>query len=502
RLWSLSEESDVAAVGLVLRAAPADSLAHAQELRDAIRLLRARGKRVLCHLEDGAGAALYVCAAADRVLVSPAGGVRFAGLKTRRIYFASLLEKLGVRAEFVRIGAHKSAPEAFTERAATDVARDDAIDLLQQSERWFVGDLAADRHIEVPEVRRRLAAGPFLAEEARAAGFADALAFDDEVEKALSDLAGRRVELLDEPHSPRTPVRFGRQRSVALVYIDGDIVDGRSRSIPLVGMDLAGSYTLAETLAEIRKDPNVGAVVLRVESPGGSSLASDVIWREVALTARVKPVVASFGQVAASGGYYVAAPATRIFANPLSITGSIGVFYGKADASGLLSKIGVDVETYKTNPRADADSLFRPFSADERTELERKVAQIYGLFVTRVAEGRKLSRDAVDAVAQGRVWTGEQARDRGLVDELGGIRQALAEARSLAGLRADAPIVELPRLRSSLLGKLLGVEGLQAPLAGVALPAGLTPLVRAVLPLAIHAGDVPLARLELEPVEP
>ena len=503
KLWSLSEEDDLAAVVLELRTSPAESIAHIQELRDGLRLLRARGKKVLCHLEDASGASLYLCAAADRILMNPAGGLRFAGLRSRHLYLAQLLENIGVKADFIRIGPHKSAPEQFTRTSASDVARADSIDLLQQNERWFVGDIAHDRGIPVETLRQRIAAGPFVATEAKAAGLVDGYAFDDELETSVRSLVGdTRVALVDADRAPMAPERFGNRRGIALVYVDGDIIDGRNRTIPVLGMDLVGSYTMADTLKQVRESPLVSAVVLRIESPGGSSMASDVMWREVALTARVKPVIVSMGEVAASGGYYIAAPATRIYANPLTVTGSIGVFYGKADVSKLLGKIGVNVEVYKTSPRADAESIFRPFTDEERVELVRKVGQFYAMFLTRVAEGRHLSMDAVDAVGQGRVWTGEQAKERHLVDELGGLRQALAEARRLGALAEDAPVIELPKIPTSLLGRVLGIQGIHASEAASVLPAAVTDIARAMAPFLVHPSDRPLSRLELTKIEP
>ena len=502
KLWSISKEPDVDAVVIELRASPADSMAHIQELRDAFALLRARGKRVLCHLEDANGGALYLCAAANRTLINPAGGIRFAGLKTRHIYLAKLLDKIGVRADFIRIGAHKSAPEEFTRTGASDVARADAVDLLQQNERWFAGDVAHDRGITVERLRDEIAHGPFVATEAKQAGLVDGLAFDDQIEEATKQMVGGPVSLTDADRADVAPMHFGTQKSVALVYVDGDIIDGRSRTIPLIGIDLAGSYTIASTLKAVRESPLVSAVVLRIESPGGSSMASDVMWREVLLTARVKPVVVSMGDVAASGGYYVAAPATRILANPLTVTGSIGIFYGKADVSGLLRKIGVNVEVYKTAPRADAESLFRPFSEDEHVELENKVAEFYDVFLSRVAEGRKMTKEAVDRVGQGRVWTGEQAKANGLVDELGGLRQALIEARQLGHLPEDAPIIELPKIQTSIIGQLLGIEGIRSEALPSVLPHAVLQLARAMAPFLVHPPDRPLARMELTKVEP
>ncbi len=503
QLWSLAEEDKVDAVVLELRSSPASSMAHVQELRDAVQLLRANGKRVLCHLEDAGGSELYLCAAANKTLMNPAGGLRFAGLKSQAMYFASLLGKLGIRADFVRIGQHKSAPERLTRDSATEVSRADKIDLLQQHERQLVEGVSQGRRIAVADLRKRIAGGPYIASEAYTHGLIDGYAFDDEVGSAVDKLVGRPTVLIDDERAPRAPARFGVGRRVALVYVDGDMVDGKSKTVPLVGMKLAGSYTIAKTLKESRENPMIGAVVLRIESPGGSAMASDVIWREVQLTAKVKPVVVSMGASAASGGYYIASPATRIFANPLSITGSIGIFYGKADVAELLKKIGVSVETYKTAPRADVESIYRPFTDSEKAELQKKVGQFYDVFLTRVSQGRKLAKQDVDKVGQGRVWTGEQALNRKLVDELGGLRQALAHARKLAGLPDHAQILELPPPDQSLVGKLLGLEGVGARAGAEAiLPGEIVDLARALAPFTVHAPDKPLARMEFLPVKP
>jgi protease-4 len=506
RLWAIAEnEPTVGAVVLELRAAPANSLAHVQELRDAIHQLRVHGKQVVCHLEDADGGALYACSAANRILMNPGGGLRFAGLKARYLYYKTLLDNLGVRADFVRIGAHKSAPEAFTRDSASEISREDKIDLLRQFEWQFTLGVAAGRHIDPVQLRERIARGPFIAEEAKQAGLVDELVFDDEVERSVGKLLGAEIALRDDKRVPRAPKTFGATRGIALVYVDGDMVDGRSQTIPLLGMKLVGSYTIADTIKKARENPMVGAVVLRIESGGGSALAADVIWRQVELTTKVKPVIVSMGSAAASAAYYISAPATRIYANPLSITGSIGVFYGKADVAELLRKIGVTVEVYKTAPRADGESIYRPFTPEEHKELEHKVSQFYEQFLARVSAGRKLKRDAVDAVGQGRVWSGEQALPRHLVDELGGLRQALAEARRLADLPDYAPVVELPPPDGSLLGKLLGIDGLHEQASEqvqALLPAQLLTLARALAPFVIHPADKPMARIEFTEVDP
>jgi protease-4 len=503
-LWQIAEqESSIGAVVFELRTAPASSMAHVQELRDAVYLLRQAGKKVLCHLEDADGSSLYLCSAADRILINPAGGLRFAGLRARYFYFAGLLDKLGIKADFVRIGAHKSAPESFTRTGSSEVARDDKIDLLQQHEKHLTLGIAHGRKLTAEQVRERVAKGPFVAIEAKTAGFVDGYAFDDELEAETSRLMQQPVRLVNDERGDFAPRFNGSNPGIALIYVDGDMVDGRSQTIPLVGMKLVGSYTVAESIKKARENPLIGAIVLRVETGGGSAMAADVIWRELERTTKVKPVIVSMGTAAASGGYYIASPATRVFANPLTITGSIGIFYGKADVSELLRKLGVNVEVYKTTPRADAESIFRPFSDEEKTELKRKVWQFYDVFLQRVSEGRKLTKEQVDAVGQGRVWTGEQALQHKLVDELGGLRQALAAARKLAGLPEHAPIQELPPVETSIIGRLLGIEGIseQLPSHLQALPPGLMDMVRALGPFVAHPADKPLARMELTTVE-
>ncbi len=500
QLWSLADEDKVDAVVFELRTSPG-RMARVQELQDAIRLLRSHGKRVLCHIEAGSGASIYMCSAANKIYINPAGGLRFAGLRSQHFYYAGLLEKLGIRADFVRIGSHKSAPEQFTRKGATDVAKKDKTDLLQQHEKHFVQEVARGRQLTVAQVRERIAKGPFVAKEARDAKLVDGFAFDDQIEKRLIELVGRPTLMIEDKRNRVAKKQFGPSKRIAIVHVEGDMIDGRSKTIPFLGNKILGSYTITDTLKQVREDPRVAAVVLRVDTPGGSAMAADLIGREVELIAKKKPIVVSMGGTAASAGYYISAPAKRIFANPLTITGSIGIFYGKADVAQLLQKIGVNVEVYKTAPRADAESIFRPFTPDEKKELNRKVHQFYDLFLTRVAAGRKMTKKQVDAVGQGRVWTGEQALARGLVDELGGLRQALEFVRKEAGLPKDAPIIELPVPDQTLLGRILGVEGLHADAAEAIIPPGLVDMVRALAPFAVHPADQPLARMELEWVD-
>jgi protease-4 len=503
KLWKLAEARDVSAVTLVLRTEPAESFAHAEELADALRVLRARGKKVLCSVEDAGARALYVCANADRTVVSPGGGVRYAGLKAQYIYLKGLLDKLGVRAQFVRVGPHKTAPEQFTNEHAGPVAAADHEDLLRQQEAVFLRNESLYRHMTEDRVREETRKGPFVAQEALQAGFVDALAFDDEVERATKELVGRDIAYGKYEDETAAPEVFGGRRKLAILYLDGDIVDGRSQHIPLVDMRLVGSYSFAEAVKQLREDASVRAVVLRIESPGGSSLASDVMWRELQLLAKAKPLIVSMGTVAASGGYYVASASKNIFALPLTITGSIGVFYGKADLSGLLGKIGVTVDTYKTAPRADAETFYRPFTPEEEQELEHKVDQFYQTFLDRISQSRGQPIEQIDAVGRGRVWTGQQALEHHLVDHLGGLREALAAARAAAYLPDDAPIVEAPHENESLFDKLVQLAGgggddRQKALVD-ALPPAIRDVARSVAPLVVYRSDEPLARMEWVP---
>jgi protease IV len=500
QLWRLARDPDLKAVALMLKAEPADSLAHAEELGDAIRMLRANGKKVVCHVEDAQGRSLYVCSQANRVVINPAGVVRFAGLRTQYQYYGSLLDKIGIRAQFVRIGAHKSAPEAFTRDGATDVSKADHIDMLREYEDVFLSDVGGGRKLSKDQLAATFAQGPFVAREAIKFHLVDGEAFDDELESVVSEVVGRKVSLRDEPRLRKIPARFGTQNGIALIYVEGDMIDGKSRDIPLLGSHLVGSYTIAKALKDARENPHIGAVVMRVETPGGSSLAADVMWREAVLTAKKKPLIVSMGSSAASGGYYIATAGKLIYANPLTVTGSIGIFYGKADVSELMKKIGVTTETYKTTPRADGESMYRPYTEDELRELEIKVRQLYDIFVSRVAEGRKMSPEAVDAVGQGRVWTGREAQSRGLVDRLGGIRSALDEARNLAGLSEDAPITELPVPESSLLDVALKLAGVTEAPALPLLPSQLLDVARAMAPFLIYDGNESLARMEFVPL--
>ncbi len=506
RLWRLADDPEVAGVVLQLRADPASTLAHAEEVADAVRGLRARGKKVLCHLEDAGSKALFVCSQADRIAMNPAGGLRFAGLSSSYMYFGGTLKKLGVRADFVRIGDHKLAAEQYTMPAGSPVAERDHQELVDKFEEVYLHDVGGGRRIPAQELKARIAKGPFIAAEARDAGLIDTLAYSDEIERVVDEMLGARARVVDDDNPTRPPESWGEIPKVAVVYLSGDMVDGESQFIPFVGIKLAGSTTVSRALRRAREDASVKSVVFRIETGGGSSLAADVILREAILTAKVKPLIVSMGSSAASGGYYASVGARQIFANRTTVTGSIGIFYGKVDVSGLLDRLGVHVEQFRSGPRADAESFYRPFTDSEHVELGVKVKQFYDTFIARVAEGRGMKPEAVDAVARGKVWTGAQALPIGLVDKIGGLREALEAARRLGALPPDAPFTESPEEDDSLLGVVLKLVGISSagmnPAAAMALPPAFLDLARALTPFLVFESQKPLARAEFVESEP
>jgi len=497
KLARLGRDSTVKGVALIIKAEPAGSTAHAEELADALAALQKKGIKVVCHFEDAGGRSLLACSGADAIYIHPAGGIRFAGLRSQTMYFGEALRKIGIEPDFIRIKEHKSAPEGFVREGPTPVSAKDQEEFLTAIENIYLDRISKGRRLPRDVVKANIAKGPFVADEAVAAGFVNGKAFDDELNRYLRKEIGKVVRIEEDEAPDTAPESFGRQPRIAVVYLDGDIVDGRSQTVPLLGTKIAGSYTLQETLKRVREDDAVKGVVFRIESPGGSSLASDVIWREAELLAKQKPVVVSMGSVAASGGYYSAAFGAPIYANASSVTGSIGIFYGKADVSPLLRKIGINVVTKRTAPRADAESLYRPFSDEERVELGKKVAQFYAVFLDRVARGRGWSIEKVDAVAHGKVWTGAQAKQVGLVDYVGGFDEALAAVRLKAGLPPDSVVVELPREKTGLLDLVLDVFGVSENVPQVAaLPKALAPFADALAPFAIYAPDQALALFE------
>jgi protease-4 len=431
RLDAIAEDGAVAALAVKI-----DDLGlgagRIEELRGALARVRAK-KPVLAYLIGGGTREYWLATAATAVAMPPGSVLQVNGVATSQLYVRDALARLGVGFEVVAAGAYKSAPEPLVRSGPSPEARESTDAVLDDVFGRFVADVAAARRLEPARVRALVDEGLFGAEEAKAAALVDEVIWPDEAEGVLRRLARRRVQLAG-PYRPvptRAAQRWGLPPVVEVIRIHGAIVGGRTRR----GLgELAGAETVVAQLRRAAADGQVKAIVLRVESPGGDGLASDLIWRAVAKARERKPVVASMGDVAASGGYLAAAAADAIVAEPSTLTGSIGVFVLKPDLSALLAKIGISREAWARGETAQLSSVAKPWTEEERRAVEGQVERFYRTFVDRVAEGRRLPRERIEAAAGGRVWTGRQAAERGLVDVLGTLQDAIELAAERARL--------------------------------------------------------------------
>ncbi|MDX2094036.1 MAG: signal peptide peptidase SppA [Kofleriaceae bacterium] len=470
-----------------------------EELRTEILAVKAAGKKVFAYMVSGTGRDYFVASAADKIYIDPAGGVRLVGMAGTTMFFRGAFQQIGVTPQFEKIAEYKSAPEQFTQTGPSEAATKMNNDLYDGLwERWIVA-VAEGRKLTKDEVKKLVDNGPYTAGDlARDQKLVDAVAAPDKIAELVMKEVGRPIGI---GRPPVTRPTTWNHPQVAVIYVEGDITDGPSRSLPLVGTKMAGSETLVGAIAAARGNPDIGAIILRIDSPGGSALASELISREVFATRGVKPILCSFSDVAASGGYFIAAGCDVIFAEPMTITGSIGIFFGKFDLSGLASKLGISTVVYKRGARSDAESYFRPYTEQERAVLLDKLRYMYGRFVGAVAEGRSMKKDEVDAVGRGHVYTGEQAKTARLVDRFGGFGDALDEAKRRMKLAPDAKVtlVELPNVPTSLfgaLGKLFGVRAEQQ-LSVTDLPV-FKELVRGIPPSILMSPEGAQARLPYE----
>ncbi len=421
------------------------------EVRQALERFQETGKPVIAHLKSPRIRDYYLASVADSVVVDPYGIVALGGMASQQVFLGEALEKLGVGIQVARAGDYKSAVEPFTRDGMSEENREQTRELLEDLWAGILAPVGASRGIELNRLRQLTDThGWFSAEDAVEHGLADRVGYFDEVQAMLAKTHGlddfRDVPQADlksyiaEIGGPAR--RHGRGAGkLAVVYMEGNIVDGKG------GMSDVGGDRFAREMRQLRRDDDVGAVVVRVNSPGGSVAASEVILREVSLTREHKPVVVSFGSVAASGGYWIATGADRVFAQPNTITGSIGVWGLVPNIEGLSENLGIGWETVKTSPFADLMSLTRPKSDEEMEIIQGFVEQIYDDFIDRVARGRDLDRDAVADLAGGRVWSGARALDLGLVDEIGGISQAISAAAEMGELGDRWTLYEYPAAR-------------------------------------------------------
>lgn len=421
---------------------PAFGLAQAEEIRRQIAALAEGDKIVECYLETaGEGTngtlAYYVASACPRITLAPAGEVNVVGLFADSTFLRGTLDKLKIEPEFESVGTYKSAGEAYTESQHSDTAREALSSLLDDFYLRVVADIGAGRDLEPARVRQLIDGAPYSAAEALELELVDALAYPDQFESSLAEALDAEPAWVEVADYTPPGLDLG-QSKIAIAFAQGTIVRGRSGIDPWSQQRYIGSDGLGRVLEDLIEDDSIKAVILRVDSPGGSAQASDLLLRQVERLAAVKPVVVSMSSLAASGGYYISTKAQRIVAESTTITGSIGVVAGRLVTGRFQSELlGITHDTLQRGANADFFSNLEPFEPAQRERFLSMMAAVYDTFVDHVATGREMDRAAVEAVAEGRVWTGQRAVELGLVDALGGFETALEAAAEAAGLAVE-----------------------------------------------------------------
>jgi protease-4 len=412
-----------------------------QEVRDAISDFRRSGKPIIGYLEYGGEQEFYLASACDKVFLMPTASLDLTGMANYELFLRGTLDKIGAFPDTLHIGEYKTASNTFTEHTFTPAHREMAESLNTDLYEQLIRGIAGGRHKSEKEVRALIDHGPFLPEDAVRAGLVDDVAYEDEIDDKVQLAKGKVNYLTEVEYRHVSPASVGLNRGprIAVIYATGVIASGDSNYDSPSGQ-VVGADTMADSLRKARADSSIKAIVLRIDSPGGSAIASDVIWREVMLTRNVKPLVASMSDVAASGGYYIAMPAHVIVAEPATLTGSIGVVMLKFVIDGTLKKLGMNMEGVSKGRYADLYSPVRAFTPEERAKVQEQMQATYDTFVEKAAAGRNTTPERIDAIAQGRVWTGAQGKQIGLVDELGGLERALAVAKQRAKIAPDAEV--------------------------------------------------------------
>ena len=409
-----------------------------QEIRDRIQAFNRARKFNVAYLEFATNRSYYLASACQTLIMLPKSEVHLHGMMASTTFMRGTFDKLGIYPDFLHIGEYKNATNVYTEKKFTAAHREATKGLVDDWYRQFVQGVAASRNLKPEDVEKIIAAGPYKSDAAPAEGLADRVAYGDDVQNFVNQKNhgyDRRISLhryLDQSEKFTTD-------KIAVIYAVGEIGPGSSTASPL-GEDMMGSETIAQQFRRARADDFVKAVVVRVDSPGGVAFSSEVIRHELELTRAVKPVVVSMSDVAASGGYWLAMSANRIVAEPGTITGSIGVLMGKFNLQGLYGKLGLSTDFIATTENSTLEYPFQNFTPAQREIVQKNMHETYNDFLQGVAAGRHMKVEDVDKIAQGRVWTGERARQLGLVDELGGLHTAIARAREFARIPADEKV--------------------------------------------------------------
>lgn len=429
-----------------------------EEIRESLINFRKDGKWVVAYSEVMSEGAYYLASAADKVYLNPEGEIEFNGLAVEVSFFKRLFDKLEIKPEVFRVGEFKSAVEPFLLEKMSDANRLQLTEMIGSIYDYVLTKISESRNIPKAELKdisdKMLVRNAGLAEQY---GLIDSLLYDDQVQNELKQRIGlaedKHVEFVKYSKYKRSFSTYSKSdNEVAVIVAEGTILPGKANP----GRSIIGSESFIEELRKLRENERIKAVVIRINSPGGSSLASDVMWREIRNTAKVKPVIASMSDYAASGGYYMAMGCDTIVAQPHTITGSIGVFSVLYDASGFLSnKIGITSEELKTGEIGELITISRPLSDSEKAIWQKRTEEVYETFTRKAAEGRRMSVENIKKVASGRVWTGVQAKERGLVDILGSFDDAVDIAAEAAGIADDFKVHFYPQYKPSIFEQLI-----------------------------------------------
>lgn len=452
----ISIENNLSSLGFTQRKA----------LREKLEEFKKTGKFVLSYADNYMQSEYYLNSVADTIYLNPLGTIDFKGLSTEILYMKDLQEKTGIQMEVVRHGKYKSAVEPYLQQEMSPENREQNLELLQSMWNSIVNDIAESRKISTEQLNHIAThLNARNAELALENKMIDKIAYIDEYKQAIRKSLGLKkeedineVDIEDYIQAILPTLKNKAKDQIAVIFAQGTILGGEG------SVDVIGEKSINKALKEARDNANIKAVVVRVNSPGGSALVSEIIWREIELTKKIKPVIVSMGDVAASGGYYIASNADYIFAEPTTITGSIGVFGTLPNVRNLAKRVGVNAEQVQTHPHAVTYSVFEPLSDMTQQTLTESIEHIYDVFLQRVATGRKMSKEEVNEIAQGRIWTGVMAKENGLVDELGGLNDAINYAAKQVEI-SDYRVTLYPEYEmefKDLLRKMLGFSVKQA----------------------------------------
>lgn len=431
--------------------------AKAEEMAESIKKFKNSGKKVIVYSETMGNLEYMIASFADRVYLNPSGFLMLNGLASQSVFLKRTLDKLGIKAELEHIEEYKTASNTFTEDKFTPAHKEMMNSLMDSIFNTFVNKIAEGRKKSIDEIKSLIDRGPFTAPEALKEGLVDKLLYEDEVLKEVKE------KNLIKLKSYLKQAKFIGRKKIAVLYAIGSINLGESGIDPIFGGYVMGSETMRRIMKEIEEDNSIKGVVMRIDSPGGSATASDIILRGARNIKEKKPLVISMSDVAGSGGYWISTESNWIVAQPTTLTASIGVIGGKFNLRGFYEKIGITMEIVKRGKFSDIYSDYREFTPEEREKIKREIRWIYDEFRKRVSNCRKISEDEVDRIGRGRVWTGEQAKSLKLVDQLGGLDEAISKLKELAGIpeKEEVEIVFYPR-RKTVFEKIFSMADLES----------------------------------------